>query len=77
MSGKEKEWLHIGTALKVDHGVLDTLTTNEKSSSAKLSEVLQQWMSKADTSITWEAVISALEGSGAKIHEYLGKYIKL
>ena len=77
MSGTEKEWYQIGRALPIDHGVLETLSIKEKSSSAKLSEVIEQWIHKADTPITWENVITALEGSDDKIHNYLGKYIKL
>ena len=74
------KWNEIGIALGVQENVLSGLRKKtEESNTVKLSEVFNSWITTESTSlVTYEAVISAIEGPVVKnkkrateIREYL------
>ena len=76
----EYMWHEIGLALEVSLSDLHELKTSNQKNAAKLSRVIQCWMTSANRSfITWETMIFAMEGpivyrksTAAKIYAHLG-----
>ena len=57
------KWYNIGIALGVKKNVLNGLRDKPGDNTVKLSEVVDSWITTNSTSpITWETVISAIEG---------------
>ena len=73
-------WQEVGLALEVSLSDLHKLKISNEKNAVKLLRVIQCWMTSSDTSfITWETVISAMEGpivyrknTAAKIYTHLG-----
>ena len=55
-------WEKIGIALKVEHRVLADLFPRHEDNTFKLARVLRSWMNQMPTNITWEVVLTAIEG---------------
>ena len=53
----------IGVALKVENNVLESLSRSNKVDGTRLHEVLKSWINTMSTDVTWETIITALEGS--------------
>ena len=60
------DWEKIGIALEVENCVLTGLLPSREDNTFKLTRVLRSWMDKMPTSITWEVVLKAVEGSIVK-----------
>ena len=56
------QWQSIGEALGVPNTVLMSLLQNNLENKNKLSSVLQCWMDQCTTKVTWNSIISAVEG---------------
>ena len=56
------QWNIIGIALKVSDNVLEDLQTSEKHSKVKLNTVIRTWFTSQPSPVTWDTVISAIEG---------------
>lgn len=55
------KWEEIGTALKISYGDLKSIQRNSTFSDIdKLSEILQLWIDKEPTDITWNTILSAV-----------------
>ena len=70
----------IGIALEVEHSDLEGLSQSNKDNSTRLYEVLEAWMNTRSTDVTWETVITAVEGSivdqkstAVKIQQFLSE----
>ena len=58
------KWKMIGVALEVEHSNLESLSQSNKDDSTRLYEVLiEGWMNTMSTDVTWETIITAVEGS--------------
>ena len=63
LANMDDKWNEIGLALDVHKKILDGLRQRHDSNTVKLSEVINSWITTESTSpITWETVISAIEG---------------
>ena len=69
------DWEKIGIALKVEHRVLADLLPSREDNTVKLARVLRNWMDKMPTNITWEVVLTAVEGPIVK-HPSTAKKIR-
>ena len=56
------EWNEIGLAFSVSHNVLEGLRLERDSNIRKLSQVISSWIETKSSPVTWETVISAIEG---------------
>ena len=72
------EWEMIGTALDVPLYVLGSLRISNQDDKAKLIRVIESWFYKIPTEVTWERVLTAIEGPivnkpsiGKKIRDFL------
>ena len=55
------KWEQIGTALKIDYGDLKSIQYNSTYSDVdKLSEILQLWINKDPTEVTWNTILLAV-----------------
>ena len=70
----------IGVVLEVEHSDLEGLSQSNKDDSTRLYEVLEAWMNTRSTDVTWETVITAVEGpivdqksTAVKIREFLSE----
>ena len=74
-------WREIGIALKVEPNFLHGLSSSSDSNEVKLDNVIEKWMNTQSSPVTWETVISAIEGSivghnkskADEIRHHLGK----
>ena len=73
------QWEEIGLAIDIPQYVLTSLRMSPKSNIVKLSQVLQYWMDTQFSPVTWEKIISAIEGpivnnkrKAKEICQYLG-----
>ena len=76
------QWHNIGVGLKVTAGVIDKVyaeLTNERPIS-KLAKVLRTWMDTESSPVTWENIITVVEGpivarkkEAQAIREFLAK----
>ena len=64
------QWNIIGLALKVPFNVLNGLQSSPLHNTVKLSQVIHTWLTSQRSPVTWETVISAIEG---KIIDNLAK----
>ena len=64
------QWNIIGLALKVPINVLNGLQSSPLHNTVKLSQVIHTWLTSQQSPVTWEIVISAIEG---KIVDNLAK----
>ena len=62
MASISVHWQDIGLALKVSEYELDRLVDGAGSDNSKLSKVLRLWRVTESSPVTWEALISAIEG---------------
>ena len=56
------KWQEIGLALKVSCNELDGLQCDHSSITIKLSKVITLWIESESSPVSWEALISAIEG---------------
>ena len=75
------KWQEIGLALGVKQKDLDSLSS-DLTNEVKLAKVIENWMKTQSSPVTWETVISAIEGpivdnksKADDIRHYLGKLI--
>ena len=55
------KWEQIGTALQINYGDLKSIQRNSTYSDFdKLSEILQLWINKKPTEVTWNTILSAV-----------------
>ena len=74
------KWREIGLSLKVANNVLKGLTIQNMTNFLKLDEVLQSWIETESSPVTWDTMITAIEGpfvnnmqKAKDIREYLTK----
>ena len=61
--GISSKWYDIGLSLGIDDNDLDELSRNVQYTNAtKLSKVIRKWIDTKSSPVTWETVISAIEG---------------
>ena len=72
------DWEKIGLALNVSRNDLKSLRQKNIDETIKLSEVIAKWMETESSPVTWETLISAIEGpivnkkqKGKEIRDYL------
>ena len=75
----DDQWYLIGEALSVPYNVLSGLQTSREVNKVKLSQVIHTWLTSQPSPVTWETVISAIEGKivnnlakAKEIHDHLG-----
>ena len=75
------KWEEIGLALKVTQNFLGGLSSN-LADNVKLARVIKNWINTQSSPVTWETVISAMEGTivqntkkANEIRYHLGKLI--
>ena len=56
------KWEEIGSALNISQNELDGLQHNHRSITMKLSQVLTLWINSESSPVSWETLISAIEG---------------
>ena len=62
MADISAKWKEIGLALKVSRNELDGLRRDHSSITVKLSEVITLWIESESSPVSWETLISAIEG---------------
>ena len=74
------KWYEIGLSLKISDYVLNWLTSEKIDNIIKPDRVLQSWIATKSSPVTWDTVITAIEGclvnnvqKAKEIHEYLTK----
>ena len=86
LSNIAENWYEIGEAINVSLNLLSGLIFNNKHNYYKLNDVLDSWKLYQPSPVTWETVISAVEGpivnnkrKANEIREHLGicKYMSL
>ena len=55
-------WQDIGLVLKVSEYEFNSLVNSANSNNSKLSKVIRLWRDTESSPVTWEALISAIEG---------------
>ena len=73
-------WIEIGFAIRISRNVLSGLQHSHESYIVKLNHVLYTWMDTQSSPVTWETIISAIEGpivnnkrKAEEIRQYLGE----
>ena len=73
-------WMEIALAIRIPDSVLSGLKSSHESNIVKLDQVLRTWMNTQSSPVTWETIISAIEGvivnnklKADQIRQYLGK----
>ena len=56
------KWEEIGSALNISRNELDGLQHANSSTKMNFSRVIAKWMETESTPVTWETLISAIEG---------------
>ena len=56
-------WFVIGSALNVSYNVLSGLQSSQEGNKVKLIHIIHTWLTNQPSPVTWETVISAIEGS--------------
>ena len=76
----DNKWCEIGLSLKIADSVLNDLKSKNMENILKLDEVLQSWIKTDSSPVTWDTMITAIEGplvnnmqKAKKILEYLTK----
>ena len=74
-------WHEIGLALHISDNALRGFHANTNSNVVNLSNVIENWITTESSPVTWETIISAIEGRILKnrkkaneIREYLAKH---
>ena len=62
LAGIDHKWYEIGVSLQIRLSFLDRLSHSHKRDMVKLSEVLTEWRVTMSSPVTWENIISSLEG---------------
>ena len=62
LSGISVKWEEIGSALNISQNELDGLHHDHRSIIMKLSQVLNLWINSESSPVSWETLISAIEG---------------
>ena len=57
-----RKWYEIGVSLRIRLSFLDQLSHSHKTDMVKLSEVMTEWKVTMSSPVTWENIISSLEG---------------
>ena len=57
----ECKWKQIGQALKISHGDLKKISDQRSQDTDRLADVVQFWLDKQPSEITWATVITAVE----------------
>ena len=79
LSSITSKWQEIGDLLGVDPNTIEELYHSNFSAQVKMSKVLQSWLDNEPTPVTWDNVISILNGPLQKkslaieICQFLGK----
>ena len=60
--GISAKWEEIGSALNISRNELDGLQHANSNTKMKLSQVLALWIDSESTPVSWETLISAIEG---------------
>ena len=74
------KWQEIGIALNIEQNVLDGLSSG-LADNVKLAKVIENWMNTQSSPVTWETVISAIEGfvnnksKADELRHHIGKLI--
>lgn len=55
-------WDKIGASLRVAYNVIESLHLSNKDNSYKLHKILQTWKESKSSPVTWENVITEVEG---------------
>ena len=55
-------WQEVGLALGVDSNFLEGLQKEKDGNTTKLSKVIRRWINNKSSPVTWETVITAMEG---------------
>ena len=61
LSPIECKWRQIGQALKISHGDLKKISDKRSQDSDRLADIVQFWLDKQPSEITWATVITAVE----------------
>ena len=78
LSPMSAQWEEIGGLLGVDADTINGLHTSKLTNQVMLDKILQSWLDNEPTPVTWNNVISVLEGQLKKkslsieIHKTLG-----
>ena len=62
LSPVSAQWEEIGGLLGVDANTINGLHTSNLTNQVKLDKMLQSWLDNEPTPVTWNNVISVLEG---------------
>ena len=62
MADISHKWYVIGMALNVSDDDLEDLQTSSQDKEVKLNKVIKIWLTSQPSPVTWETVISAIEG---------------
>ena len=72
------KWYEVGLAFRISDDVLEGLHLERDNNMTKLSKVIKKWIDTKSSPVTWETVISAIEGpivnnknKADEIREYL------
>ena len=61
LSPIECKWKQIGQALKISHGDLKKISDQRSEDTDRLAEIVQFWLDKQPSEITWTTIITAVE----------------
>ena len=61
LSPIESKWRQIGHALRISHGDLKKISDQRSEDTDRLADVVQFWLDKKPSEITWTTVITAVE----------------
>ena len=56
------KWYEVGLAFSISDNVLEGLRLERDNNMRKLSQVIRKWIDTKSSPVTWETVISAIEG---------------
>ena len=62
LSSVTAEWQEIGDLLGVDPDTIEGLCISNFSNKVKMSKMLQSWLDKEPTPVTWDNIISVIRG---------------
>ena len=62
LSSVTAEWPEIGDLLGVEPNTIEGLCISNFSNKVKMSKMLQSWLDKEPTPVTWDNIISVIEG---------------
>ena len=58
----DHQWFVLGSALNVSYNILNGLKSSQDENKVKLIQVIHTWLTTQPSPVTWETVISAIEG---------------